>query len=98
MSTFSPDEVARIAEVAHIDLTDEEIAQFAKDLESLAGWVEKISDADVEGVPPTSNPLALTNVLREDVVGETLNRDEVLAQAPAAEDGMFQVPQILGEE
>jgi aspartyl-tRNA(Asn)/glutamyl-tRNA(Gln) amidotransferase subunit C len=98
MSTFSTDEVAELAAVAHIDMNDEEIRKLAEDLDPLAEWIKKISDADIEGVPPTTNPLSLTNVLREDVVGETLDRDEVLAQAPEAEAGMFQVPQILGEE
>ncbi|MDO5050049.1 MAG: Asp-tRNA(Asn)/Glu-tRNA(Gln) amidotransferase subunit GatC [Actinomycetaceae bacterium] len=98
MSTISPEEVARIAGQAHIALTDAEVDHLAKDLDSLAEWVEKISEADTDGVPATSHPLPLTNVWREDVVGKTLDREEVLAQAPAAEDGMFQVPQILGEE
>lgn len=98
MSTISPEEVARIAGLAHIALTDQEIERFAKDLDTLAEWVSKLSEADTEGVPATSHPIPLHNVWREDVVGETLDRDEVLASAPATEDGQFQVPQILGEE
>ena len=49
-------------------------------------------------MPATSHPIPLTNVWREDEAGPTVDRDEVLAQAPASEDGMFLVPQILGEE
>ena len=49
-------------------------------------------------LPATSHPIPLTNVVREDKVGQTVDRDEVLAQAPAAQDGMFLVPQILGED
>ena len=85
MSRISTDEVARVAGLAHIALTDEEITRFAGEL-------------DAPEVPATSHPIPLTNVWREDVVGQTVDRDEVLAQAPAAQDGMFLVPQILGED
>lgn len=98
MSTISPEEVTRLAGLARIALTDKEIERFAKDLDALAEWVSKLSETDTEGVPATSHPIPLHNVWREDVVGETLDREEVLASAPAAQDGQFQVPQILGEE
>ena len=57
-----------------------------------------MSEVATPEVPATSHPIPLTNVWREDVVGRTVDRDEVLAQAPAAQDGMFLVPQILGED
>ena len=57
-----------------------------------------MSEVATPEVPATSHPIPLTNVWREDVVGETVNRDEVLAAAPAAQDGQFLVPQILGED
>ena len=53
---------------------------------------------DTSGVPPTSHPIPLSNVLRPDEVRPTLERDDVLAMAPAEEDGRFRVPRILGEE
>ena len=92
MSRISTDEVARVAGLAHIALTDEEITRFAGELDAIADAVS------TPEVPATSHPIPLTNVWREDVVGETVNRDEVLAQAPAAQDGQFLVPQILGED
>ena len=98
MSRISTDEVARVAGLAHIALTEEEIARFAGELDVIADAVSKVSEVATPDVPATSHPIPLTNVWREDEVGPTVDRDEVLAQAPAAQDGMFLVPQILGEE
>ena len=98
MSRISTDEVARVAGLAHIALTDEEITRFAGELDAIADAVSKVSEVATPEVPATSHPIPLTNVWREDVVGETVNRDEVLAQAPAAQDGQFLDPQILGED
>lgn len=98
MSNISREEVARIAKVAHIVLTDEETAGFARDLGALEERLERLAAWETQGVAETVNPIPLVNVWRDDGVGQTLDREEVLAQAPAAEDGMFQVPQILGEE
>lgn len=98
MARISTEEVARVAGLAHISLTPEEIERFAGELDVIATSVAKVSEVATPDVPATSHPIPLTNVWREDEIGETLNRDEVLAQAPAAEDGMFLVPQILGEE
>lgn len=98
MSIFSAEEVARVAELARIALTEEEINRLAGELDVIASSVAKVTEVATGDVPATSHPLPLTNVLRPDVVGETLNRAEVLAAAPAAEDGQFQVPQILEED
>lgn len=98
MPTFSSEEVARLASLARIDLTPDELAQFAGELEVIAHAVEKVSELATDDVPATSHPIPLTNVYREDVVSDVVDRDEVLAQAPASEDGRFSVPQILGEE
>ena len=56
-----------------------------------------IDALDLSGVEPMNQPMLLQNVLRDDVIGATLDREEVLAAAPAAEDGRFRVPPILGE-
>lgn len=98
MSTFSVEEVARLAALARIALTEEETARLSGELEVISESVAKVSEVAGDDVPATSHPLPLTNVMRPDIVGETLNRSEVLAAAPAAEDGQFQVPQILEED
>lgn len=98
MPTFTSQEVARLASLARIDLTPEELTRLAGELEVIAHAVEKVGEIAAADVPATSHPIPMTNVWREDVPADTLDRDEVLAQAPAAEDGRFAVPQILGEE
>lgn len=98
MSSFSVDEVARLAGLARIRLSEGEIERMAGELDVIASAVAKVSEVATPDVPATSHPIALTNVMRADVVVPTLDRDEVLAFAPASEDGKFLVPQILGEE
>lgn len=98
MSSISREEVARVAELARIALTDDEIAQFAGELDVIASAVARVSNAVSADIPATSHPIPLTNVMREDVVVPAPDREAVLSQAPAAEDGRFVVPQILGED
>lgn len=98
MSTISSDEVARVAALARIELTPEEVERLAGELDVIATAVARVSEVATPEVPATSHPIPLTNVMREDVVVPTLDRDAVMAAAPAAQDGMFAVPQILGED
>ena len=102
MSTISRDEVARLAKLARLALTDDEIDGFAGQLDAILGYVGQIQAVDTSGVSPTGNPLALReaaqeNVTRPDVVHTSLSQQEALAEAPAADEGRFVVPQILGE-
>lgn len=68
------------------------------ELEAVEEWVKAVSEVAGPDIPGTVNPLPIEDVTRPDVPGETLDRDELLAAAPAAEDGKFLVPQILGGE
>lgn len=100
MSTISRDEVARLAKLARLALTDDEIDNFAGQLDAILGYVGQIQAVDTSGVTPTGNPLTRRgseNVTRADVVHTSLPQQQALAEAPAAEDGRFVVPQILGE-
>lgn len=98
MSTFSTEEVARVAALAQLALTDAEIVRIAGELDLIASSVQRVSEVATPDIPATSHPIPMTNVTRPDVVGELLDRDEVMAQAPDHEDGQFRVPQILGED
>ena len=98
MSDFSYEQVQHLAKLACIALSDEEIEDLKKDLQGIVKSVALISDIDISGVEPTTNPLVLPPHLREDVPGETLERDVLLEQAPECEDGMFVTPRILGDE
>jgi len=94
---ISPDDVAHVARLARLDLTDEELVRFTGQLGAVLEHAADIAALDIADVPPTAHPLPLTNVLRPDEPQASLDRDEVLAQAPATEDGRFRVPRILGE-
>ncbi|HUY64660.1 MAG TPA: Asp-tRNA(Asn)/Glu-tRNA(Gln) amidotransferase subunit GatC [Acidimicrobiales bacterium] len=90
-------DAAYVARLARIDLSDDELDQYAEQLATVLEHVAAMSALDTSGVEPTAHPLPLRNVLRADDVRPSLGRDEVLAQAPAAESGRFRVPRILGE-
>ena len=98
MSTISRDEVARLAKLARLALTDDEIDSFAGQLDAILGYVGQIQAVDVTDVKPTGNPLRDVNVTRPDAVQPSLSQQQALAEAPAADEGRFAVPQILGEE
>ena len=90
-------DVRHVATLARLDVTDEEVELFAGQLAAVLEHAEDVEALDTEGVPPTAHPLPLVNILREDVPHEGVDRDEVLAMAPAAEDDRFRVPRILGD-
>ena len=94
---ISRDEVAHVARLARLDVTDDELDRFTEQLAAVLEHAADVEALDTAGVEPTAHPLPLQNVLREDVVRPSLDRDEVLAAAPAAEEGRFRVPRILGE-
>jgi aspartyl-tRNA(Asn)/glutamyl-tRNA(Gln) amidotransferase subunit C len=98
MSTISRDDVAHLARLSRLAVTDEELDRFAGQLDQVLAAVARVGEAAVADVPPMSHAVPLTNVLRADEVRPSLPRDAVLAGAPAAEDGRFRVPRILGEE
>jgi aspartyl-tRNA(Asn)/glutamyl-tRNA(Gln) amidotransferase subunit C len=92
------DDVAHVARLARLQLTDEELDLFTGQLAKVLDHARDVEALDVGDLPPTAHPYPLRNVLRPDQVGPCLDRDEVLGQAPAVEDGRFKVPPILGEE
>jgi aspartyl-tRNA(Asn)/glutamyl-tRNA(Gln) amidotransferase subunit C len=90
-------EVAHVANLARLALSDDEIELFTTQLGAVLEYAAAIRRLDTSGVPPTAHPLPVHNVLRDDDPLPGLDRDEVLAQAPAAEGGRFRVPRMLGE-
>jgi aspartyl-tRNA(Asn)/glutamyl-tRNA(Gln) amidotransferase subunit C len=91
-------EVAHLARLARLAVTDEELDLFAGQLDAVLNAVATIGQADVGDIAPTTHAVPMTNVMRPDVVRPSLPRDVVLAAAPAAEEGRFRVPRILQEE
>ncbi|MGE5694070.1 MAG: Asp-tRNA(Asn)/Glu-tRNA(Gln) amidotransferase subunit GatC [Candidatus Sericytochromatia bacterium] len=96
-SAISRDEVARLAKLARLALTDAELESFAGQLDAILGYVSQVQSVDVTNVKPTGNPLKDVNVTRPDAVEQCLTQQEALAAAPEAIDGRFVVPRILGE-
>ena len=98
MSAINRKQVAHLAELAHIEMTEDELARVAGELDLIVSSVASVGEAAGADVPATSHPLPLRNVFREDVVGETLTQDQALANAPDSQDGKFRVPAILDGE
>ncbi|MGH2686079.1 MAG: Asp-tRNA(Asn)/Glu-tRNA(Gln) amidotransferase subunit GatC [Actinomycetota bacterium] len=94
---ISRDDVAHVARLARLDLSSDELERFTDQLGAVLEHARDVEALDVDDVPPTSHPLPLRNVLRDDEVRPSLDRDEVLAAAPSVEDGQFRVPPVLGE-
>jgi aspartyl-tRNA(Asn)/glutamyl-tRNA(Gln) amidotransferase subunit C len=92
------DDVAYVAKLARLRLSDDELEMFTGQLAAVLAHAADVEALDVTGVEPTAHPLPLRNVHRPDVVRPSIDRAEVLAAAPAVEAGQFKVPTILGEE
>jgi aspartyl-tRNA(Asn)/glutamyl-tRNA(Gln) amidotransferase subunit C len=88
-------DVEHVARLARLALTDDEITRFTDELGHILEHAADLATLDLDGVEPTAHPLPLTNVMRPDEIRPPLPRDEVLAAAPAVEDGRFRVPRIL---
>jgi aspartyl-tRNA(Asn)/glutamyl-tRNA(Gln) amidotransferase subunit C len=95
---LTTEDVASLARLARIELTEAELEVLAPQLDVILESVARVSEVAAQDIPPTSHALPLTNVFREDDLRPSLSREQVLAGAPAAEQMRFRVPRILGEE
>ena len=98
MPELSRDQVAHLADLARIEMDTAELDHLAPQLSVILDSVASIQGVAGDDVPPTSHPLPLTNVFRDDVVVPGLTAEEALSGAPEAEQQRFRVPRILGEE
>jgi aspartyl-tRNA(Asn)/glutamyl-tRNA(Gln) amidotransferase subunit C len=89
-------DVAKVAKLARLDVSDADLDRYTAQLAGMLEHFEDIDALDLSDVDPMTQPYPLVNVLRPDVEQPSLDRDEVLAAAPAAEDGRFRVPPIVG--
>ena len=92
------DEVAHVARLAQLNLSEAEIDLFTDQLGAVLEHAQDVEALDLDDLEPTSHPYPLVNVLRDDVVTPTVDRDDVLACAPSVEADRFRVPPVLGEE
>jgi aspartyl-tRNA(Asn)/glutamyl-tRNA(Gln) amidotransferase subunit C len=95
---ISDDDVLHVARLARLTLTDDEVARAAEQLSAILGHVDALRELDLTGVPPTAHALQMENVMRPDRSRPSWPRDEVLADAPAVQDGMFRVPPTGGAQ
>jgi aspartyl-tRNA(Asn)/glutamyl-tRNA(Gln) amidotransferase subunit C len=97
VTSLSRDDVAHVAKLARLELSDKELDRYTEQLRAVLDHARDLEAFDLASTPPTSHPFAATALLREDVVVDGVDRDEVLGQAPAVEDDRFSVPQIIGD-
>jgi aspartyl-tRNA(Asn)/glutamyl-tRNA(Gln) amidotransferase subunit C len=98
MAGISIDEVAHLARLARLAVTQDELETFAGQLDVIVQAVARVGEVAAADIPPTSHAVPLTNVLREDAAVPGLPVEEALAGAPDAAEGRFRVPRILEEE
>ena len=91
-------DIAKVARLARLALSDEQLAEYGAQLEDILEHAERVGALPTEGVAPTSHPLPMVNAFRPDEVRPSLDREEVLDQAPQREGEYFRVPRILGEQ
>jgi len=92
---ITKDEIVYVARLARLSLTPETIDLFTKQLGDILNYMDKLNRLDTSNIPPTSHAISINNAFREDEIKPSLPREEVLANAPEAEDGNFVVPKII---
>ena len=95
---LTADDVARLAALARIQLTEQECAELAPELDVILQSVASVSEVAGPDVPLATHAMEMSNVFRADVVTASLTQEAALAGAPDSEDGRFRVPQILSED
>ena len=98
MPTISRDEVAHLASLARLAVTEQELDTFAGQLDVILESVARVGEVTTGDIPPTSHAVPVTNVFRDDTVRQGLAREQALGGAPQAEENRFRVPRILSEE
>ncbi len=97
MASISRAEVAHLARLARLAVSEEELETFAGQLDLIIASVARVGEVAADDIPPTSHAVPVTNVLRPDELRPSLSPEDVMAAAPAAEGGRFRVPRILDE-
>jgi len=96
--SITRDEVAHLASLSRLALTDAELDHFAGQLDQIIAAVARVQEVAAEGIPPMTHAVPVVNVYRDDVVAAQLTPEQALAGAPASEQARFRVPRILAED
>lgn len=92
---ITKEQVTHVANLARLNLTEEEKEHMTKDMESIIAFVDQMNGLDIEGIKPTDHIIPVNNVFREDVVKPSMDVEELLRNAPAKENGCYSVPKIV---
>jgi aspartyl-tRNA(Asn)/glutamyl-tRNA(Gln) amidotransferase subunit C len=92
------EDVRRVAKLARLHLDDAQVSRFGGQLASILGYIDQLTELDVDNVEPLAHPLDLANVLRDDVAVDGMTTDEALANAPQRDGEFFAVPKVLGHD
>jgi aspartyl-tRNA(Asn)/glutamyl-tRNA(Gln) amidotransferase subunit C len=96
MAKLSRDDILKLARLSRLELTEEEITQFAAEITSILEYVDQLQQVDITGLKPTSQVTGLTNVMREDVVRNYgVSREQLLQNVPAVEKGQIKVRRMV---
>lgn len=99
MAKLDKETIKQLTRLCRIDCTEEEQESLLKDLKKILDYIEQLQEIDTENVPPCNHILeGMANVMREDEIGKTLNRDVFLANAPSHIGGMIRVPPVIKRE
>ncbi len=94
---LSREDVTKVAQLARLELSETEISALASQLGDVLTYIEQLSELDTEGVEPMAHAVEMVNVLAEDVIEESVDREQILSNAPSRDDTCYRVPPVLGE-
>jgi aspartyl-tRNA(Asn)/glutamyl-tRNA(Gln) amidotransferase subunit C len=87
--------IEHVANLARLNLAEHEKEKLTTEMADIISWVDKLNELDTTGVEPKAHVIPIHNVFREDVIGQSYDRDKILANAPAKEEGCFKVPRVV---
>ncbi len=94
---LSREDVTKVAQLARLELSETEISALASQLGDVLTYIEQLSELDTEGVEPMAHAVEMVNVLAEDVIEGSVDREQILSNAPSRDDTCYRVPPVLGE-
>ena len=97
MSKITSDDVRKVAKLARLEISDDQVEIYTSQLEKILGYVAQLEAVETKDVPPTTRAVEVVNVVREDVVMESTIKEDLLHQAPQREGNFFRVPKILSD-
>ena len=92
---ITKDTIEHVANLARLNLTEDEKARLTLDMENIISYVDKLNELDTSNVKPTDHVIPVRNVFREDNVEPSYSKEKILANAPVQEEGCFKVPKIV---